>query len=261
MAHHFIKRLFRSLQPHLYVTAVERDAAGIDTRIIAIADRKSDIAEQYRTLHTAFEMLCAERKARAVVITSAEKEEGKTITSCNLAVMLASEIGRKTLLVDGDLRKPEIHTLFNLKKSPGLSDLLSGKASVDDILKAPAVRDLYILPAGSVSSNPSELLRRPEAKELIAKLKLRFDHIIIDTPPIMPVSDSRIIGGFCDGVIMVVRSDATSMKVIHDAFWLMETAHVKPMACILTGNENPFYANLGYKSYHHEDEGQGITAG
>jgi capsular exopolysaccharide synthesis family protein len=153
-------------------------------------------------------------------------------------------------LVDCDLRKPEIHTMLNIERSPGVADIIGGECSLSDLIKRPVIDNLFVLPAGSIASNPSEILRHPEAKELFEKLKSLFDYVIVDTSPVIPVSDSRIVGSMCDAVIVLARSERTSKKAVKEAFWLLEAARAKPVACILTDFQAPFYSQAGYPSYY-----------
>lgn len=243
-----IEGMLKALRPYTYI-AKSGDPHGIDGRLVSHTDKHSHIAEQYRILQTHFYALLAEKKAKTIVITSSEKEEGKTVTSCNLAITLAADPEKRVALVDCDFRKPDIHTLLNIKRTPGMSDAISGACSVADLIKPPVVDNLFVLPSGSAESNPSELLRRHETKDIIEALKSSFDYIIIDTPPIMPVSDSRIVGALCDAVIVVARSDKSSKKSVKEAFWLLETAHTRPLACILTDHQPPFYRSIGYSHY------------
>lgn len=238
------------MQRHMYVTHGEAGADGVDARVVAHVDRKSTIAEQYHVLQTHLYALIKDKKINSIVVTSSQPGEGKTLTCCNLAVSLASDIERKVLLVDCDLRKPNVHSLMGIGRSPGVTDIIAGKAKLADMLKSPAIDNLYILPAGSETSNISELLRHRETKELFERLKSSFDLIIIDTPPVMPVTDSRILGAISDMVLLVIRSQAVPKKLVKEAFFLLETSHAKPTACVLTDHHAPFYHYAAYPSYY-----------
>ena len=244
------KQLIKTLQPSIYVVTDQHDERGIDRRLVSYADKRSHVAEQYRVLQTHLYALTAQKTVRTIVITSGRTAEGKTLTCCNLAITLGSDTSKKTVLVDCDLRKPDIHTIFNIKKAPGVSDIINGKCDVSDLVKSPVIDNLFVIPAGSTVSNPSELLRRTETKELFERLKSSFDYVIIDTPPVMPVSDSRIVGALCDALIVVARSDKTTKKAAKETSWLLETARTKPLACILTGFQAPFFQYTGYSPYY-----------
>jgi len=226
---------------------------GLDSRLVSYTDKDSYIAEQYRMLQAYLHALAGsiggDKSLKSIMITSSLPLEGKTITCGNLAITLASSGEKKVVLVDCDLRKPDIHKIFNVSRSPGISDIINGKCSVNDILKAPAFGNLYILPSGSEISNVYELLRCREMRELFDALKPSFDYVIIDTPPVMPVFDSRILGGMCDAVILVARCGATSKKTAKEAFNLLDTTHSKPIGCILTDYQAPLYRYEGYSPY------------
>ncbi len=245
--HNFLK----AIQPHVYI-ARDRDASGIDGRIVAQTDRHSHIAEQYRMLQTHLYALNKDKKMRSIVITSSVTKEGKTLTCCNLAITLAADTEKKVVLVDCDLRKPEIHSMLNIKQSPGVTDMIEGRNETIGLVKSGIADNLFILPAGTTASNPSELLRRPEMRTLLDSLKELYDFVIIDTPPIIPVSDSRMMGALCDAVIVVVKADTTSITSIKEASWLLETAYTKPIACILTNHQPLFYQSAGYSRYYEE---------
>lgn len=240
---------FNSLFHPVYLTD-GRDPQGIDTRIIAHTGKYPIIAEEYRIMQTALHALIGGKDIKVIALTSSQKDEGKTITTCNLAVTLATDSKNKVLLIDCDLRKPDIHNLFNIKRSPGLSDIINGACRINDILNSPTIGNLFILPVGSITQNPSELLRRQETRNLIADLKKSFDYVIIDTPPVMPVSDSRILGVLCDAIILVARAEKTSRKSIKETLWLLETAKIKPIATVLTDYQPPFYSSTEYSKYY-----------
>ena len=202
-------------------------------------------------LQTHLNTLKSDKNIKSIMITSALEEDGKTVTCCNLAANLASDPDKKVVLVDCDLRKPSVHMLFNIKRAPGVSDILDGKCKVSDIIKSPSCENLFVIPAGTEESHSHDILRRPAAKDLFESLKSSFDHIIIDTTPTLPVSDSRIIGQLCDAVILVARFDKTSKKSIKDTFSLLKIAHAAPIACILVDFRAPIYNYTRYSRYYY----------
>lgn len=232
-----------------YIIDRAKSAEGVDGRMIAYLDKDSCVSEQYRILQARLYTLSAEKQAKVFMITSSREDEGKTTTCCNLAFTISFDTYKKVVLVDADLRKPDICKMLNIQKSPGFSDIILGKASLGDFTKKPAVGNLYVIPAGSDVASPIELLREPKARSLIEDLKRRFDFVMLDTPPVLPIADSRIIAPLCDAVILVVKAGATSKHIIGEGVALLEDAHVKPAAFVMTSFHTPFYMHSGNKYY------------
>jgi capsular exopolysaccharide synthesis family protein len=247
------KDLISRLTPPVYVV---RGAGpdGLDSRLVAYTDKDSDIAEQYRMLETYLQAFTnsigGNKLFKSIVITSSLAQEGKTITCCNLAMTLAAGGEKKVVLVDCDLRSPDIHTKFGMDRTPGLSDIVNGNFSVAKIAKSRACGNLYVLPAGSETPGVYEFLRNQAMKSLFEELKSSFDYVIIDTPPVIPVFDSRIVGEMCDAVILVARSGATSKNSVKEAFRLLHAVQLKPIGCILTDYSPPLYQHVRYFSRH-----------
>lgn len=245
-----LRKIIEEISSPSYVITKPKSEDGIDGRIVAYVDKTSQIAEQYRILRTNLYSISTEKPVKTIVITSSQSGEGKTTTSCNLAMTLSWDTKKKILLLDGDLRKPEVHALFNLPRKPGLSDLILEKCETADLTAKPSIGNLYVIPSGSTITNPAEVLSYPRFKALIAEFKARFDYVIFDTPPTLTVADSTIIGSLCDGVIFVVKSEVTSKDIVTETFHLLKNAQAKPIACVLTNFHAPFHYYFKYKSYY-----------
>lgn len=165
-------------------------------------------AEAYRQVRTNLQFLNVDRPAQTVVVTSSIADEGKTTTACNLALALA-EGGAEVVLVEGDLRRPRVATYMGLEGAAGLTNVLLGQASVDDVLQPWSVLSLSVLASGPLPPNPSELLGSANMADLLKQLTDRADIVIIDAPPILPVTDAAVVAVRCDGAIMVVRHGHT----------------------------------------------------
>lgn len=161
-------------------------------------------AEAYRQVRTNLQFLNVDRPAQTVVVTSPIANEGKTTTACNLAVALA-EGGAEVVLVEGDLRRPRVAKYMGLEGAAGLTNVLLGQASVDDVLQPWSRLSLSVLASGPLPPNPSELLGSSNMADLLKQLTDRADIVIIDAPPILPVTDAAVVAVRCDGAIMVVR--------------------------------------------------------
>ena len=204
----------------------------LDKKILFNYDMLSMTAEAYRTLRTNIQFAIGATKltGNVIAITSTSPREGKTLTSTNLAISLA-QMGKMTLLIEADMRRPQVADLFKISEKPGLSDLLIGTAKPTDairtftdilignskwenLLETPGVDNLNIIPCGTLPPNPTELLLSNEFRELVETLRQQYDYIIIDTPPTIPVSDSSIISTVADGTVMIYQSDKTSRHLL-----------------------------------------------
>jgi len=207
----------------------------IDPRVVPFYDPHSPVTEQYRTLRTNIQAIKTEKPIKAIVLTSAIHGEGKTITAINLAISIANDLNKKdVLLVDSDLRRGRISKYLGFKSEAGLANLLTNGVSIDDALVNIGINNLTILPAGKPPSNPAELLGSVKMKNLISALKSRYDYIIFDAPPIIPVTDAGLLGSQADGVIMVVQANRTQKGVIKHSEGLLKQAQAKLLGYILT---------------------------
>jgi len=229
-----IKKNLIKFIPSTYIVKKEKTAEGIDGRIVSYVDKTSYIAEQFRVLRTNLYSLSPENPLKTIAITSTQAEEGKTITVSNMAITLSLDTEKKVVLIDADLRRPTIHRIFNISRKPGLSDLLLDKIDIELLIKKPVVGNLYIIPSGTIVSNPSEILNSAKFQDTINKLKEKFTYILFDTPPVLNVTDATVLGAYCDGVFLVVKAGVTQKNLIEEAFNSLINAQVKPRACIAT---------------------------
>ncbi|MFA5014786.1 MAG: CpsD/CapB family tyrosine-protein kinase [Actinomycetota bacterium] len=207
----------------------------IDARIIAFYEPKSPVTEQYRTLRTNIQALSVAKPLKALTVTSSIHGEGKTITTINLAISMAHDLSKKSiLLVDADLRRSRVSKYLGFQSEIGLTDIISNGANIDNALINVGIDNLTILPAGKVPHNPAELLGSLKMKNLIALLRSKYDYIIFDTPPVIPVTDASLIAPQTDGVIMVIQAERTQKGVIKHSEGLLKQAHAKLLGYILT---------------------------
>jgi len=207
----------------------------IDPRIVAFYDSKSTVAEQYRTLRTNLQALSSKSPLRAITITSSIHGEGKTITAINLAISMAHDLGKKSiLLVDADLRRARISKYLGFTSELGLADLITNGSNVDEAVLNIGIDNLTVLPAGKIPPNPAELLGSMKMKNFISLLKSKYDYIIFDTPPIIPVTDAGLLGAQTDGVILVIQADRTQKGIVEHGQGLLKQAQAKLLGYILT---------------------------
>jgi len=209
------------------------------------------ISEAFRALRTSVLLSTAEHPPQVLLITSSQPSEGKTSTSLNLAAALAQK-GSRVLLVDSDLRRPGLAKALNLPNTKGLSGILTGAYEFDDTLpqKVEGLEGLSLLSSGPRPPNPAELLCSMKMAQLLARLRQGFDHVIIDSPPILPITDATILSSLVDGVIMVVESDATSRAALHRACRVMEHSGGKILGTVFNKVDARRDGYYGYRYYH-----------
>lgn len=176
----------------------------------------SSRAEAYRKLRTNIRFLGATEAAKVVLVTSAVAGEGKTVTALNLALTLV-EMGERVLFIDADLRRPRAAEYLDVSGQVGLTNVLAGEVAVDDALQPWGADGLTFLAAGSLPPNPSELLGSHQMRQLVANLQKRYDHIVLDTPPVLPVTDAVVASAHADIVVMVIRAGKTTRAQVHIA--------------------------------------------
>lgn len=205
-------------RPRLKGSGPPKVGSGADSTALAlIEDVRSPIAESYRHLRTSLLLSTAGQAPKTILVTSSQPSEGKTTTAVNTAVMLA-QTGADVLLIDCDLRRPRLHTHFNLPNANGLTNCLSGESDVEGLMQSyDRLPNLKILTSGPVPPNPAELLGSDEMRKLLSGLSERFAHIIIDSPPAISFTDAAILSTLVDGVILVVHGGHSSRAVVRRA--------------------------------------------
>ncbi len=165
--------------------------------------------EEFRTLRSRLYQAREKQQLSKLLITSALPKEGKSFTAANLAQVLARQHGRRVLLIDGDLRNPQLHNLLGSERGTGLFEYLRGEADEFSIIERGQMENLFFISAGSSTSDPAELLANGRLRHLLSRLEPLFDWIIVDSAPVIPVSDAALMANDCDGVLLVVRSNST----------------------------------------------------
>jgi len=174
-------------------------------------------SEEFRTLRSRLYHAREKMPLKKVLVTSALPKEGKSFTASNLAQVLVRQHGRRVLLVDADLRGPRLHIMLGTTSSPGLADYLQGRSDEFSIMQRGPMENLFFIPSGQEISDPAELVANGRLKLLLQRVEALFDWIIIDSPPAVPVSDASVLAKACDGVLMVVRSNATPVDMARRA--------------------------------------------
>ena len=258
---------------------MDPDALQSHALLITHFDPKSPVAEAYRTLRTNIQFERMERGGKVLVVTSPTLQEGKTTTIVNLALTMAQN-GQKTLLVGANLRRPSIHRFFGIDREPGLSDILVGNAQwrdcvrgvadilmgrfeMEDVMAAPGLDNLHIIEAGPIPGNPSELLSTPAMGEFLRAVSAEYDIVLIDTPPILPVTDSAIVAAKADGVLLVYQAGKVGRLVLKRAKTHLESARANVWGVVLNDvqAEVSGYTYTHYYTHYYGEEAPGEAAG
>ena len=224
----------------------------MSARLVPQYSPKSPIAEAYRTFRTNTVSLPPKisGEGRIYLVTSSGPKEGKSTSSSNLAITL-SQMRSKTVIVDCDMRRPMVHNLFFVSRENGLSRFLTTEdVDIHDIIKPSGMENLDIITAGHVPPNPSELLSSKKMDDLFAKLREEYDYIIVDSPPIIAVTDALIIAKKVDHLVLVIRVNSTEREIIEQAKSLLKNIDVKVAGVVVNGIEVKKYYS-GYKYYYY----------
>jgi len=196
-------------------------------------DPRSPLAEAFRTLRTNLQFLSFEAEGRSFVVTSAMPAEGKSTSAANLAIALA-ETGAAVLLVDADLRRPRVAELLGVEGAVGLSDLLVGRVELEDVVQ-PWGRDrLSVLPSGAVPPNPSELLGSRAMRSFLELVEHEYDYVVIDTPPVLPVTDAAVLSRIVSGTIVVTAAGRSSLHQLRRALDALSEIGSRTLGTVLT---------------------------
>lgn len=218
----------------------------VEARLITHFDPKSPISEAYRTLRTNIQFHKFENECPAMLVTSSTPKEGKSTTIANLAITMA-QMGSKILLVDTDLRRPVIHSVFGLRKEKGVTNFLLGKMSFEEIIKPTIIDNLYVITSGPLPPNPSEMIASDEMDDFIRLAREHFDVVLFDSPPIIAVTDAAIMSAKIDGLLLVVRAHQTQKNAVRHAKNLLENVESNILGCLLNGVS----AKRSYGSYYY----------
>ncbi|MCU1306566.1 MAG: capsular exopolysaccharide family [Acidobacteriaceae bacterium] len=217
----------------LLSTAAQTDLRKTSISLLAHARPKSEVAESYRALRTSILLSSIGSAPKVIMVTSALPQEGKTTTSINTAIVLAQK-GGKVLLVDADMRRPSIHQTFELRNRSGLSTILTGSNTTEEVVVAsPILPNLFVLPAGPPPPHPAELLGSEVMRNLLNSWRDQYDHIIVDTPPVLSVTDAVLLSVEMDTVLLVIRSAQTSKDALRRSRDVLNQVNAKVMGVVV----------------------------
>ena len=210
----------------------------VDPRIVAYFDPKAHITEQYKILRTNVLSINKNNPPKVIVITSSIHSEGKTITTLNLVMTMAQSTQKpRVLLIDADLRRGRVSKYLGIKQKDGLAEILQGRTQISEALFNIDIENLTFMASGSVPENPAELLASENMKQFLSRVRTKFDHVIIDSPPVISITDAGILGAQADGVIMIIQAGRTQRGIVKRATELLHQAHAKLLGHVLTNIE------------------------
>ena len=209
--------------------------------LAAFNDPKSPIAEAYRTVRTNLQFAGIDKELKVIEITSTLPDEGKSTVIASLGIVMA-QAGKKTLIIDCDFRNPTQHKIFKLRNK-GVSDYIATGGNIADYRQATGQEGLDLFPSGPVAPNPSELLTSEKMKAMLSELKESYDYILIDTPPVLPVTDAAALSAQVDGVVLVVASGQNKPEEVQLAKRRLDQAKAHLLGCVLNK------AKIGGSSY------------
>ena len=214
--------------------------------LITLANPKSPISEQYRTIRTNLEFTSIGQKLQMITVTSASNGEGKSTTAANLAVVYA-QLGKRVLLIDCDLRKPTAQLTFNLSSQSGLSTILVGRSSLDRAIQQTGVERLSLLTAGPIPPNPTELVASEQMVVLLEEVRRQYDIVILDAPPMMQVADARLLAKVADGTILVIGCENSDRQLVVKAKEQLERTGTHMLGLVLNKRKSGRHAYYAYE--------------
>lgn len=219
----------------------------LEYHLITEMDIDVSVSESYKRLRTNIEFLTRSEKIQTIMITSTHRNEGKSTVAANLAVAFA-QADKKVLLIDADLRGSCQHRIFNTSNEEGISTLITRHSHLKNVTMGTLLRNLDLIPAGPLLSNPSEILASSEIATVFDDLKHSYDLIFIDTPPILAFADSQILAGLCDGVLLVVNSGGVKKQALFNAKSSLDFVKARTLGVVMN-NKKPIKADQKKKPY------------
>jgi capsular exopolysaccharide synthesis family protein len=218
---------------------------------------KSEVAEAYRTIRTGIRFGITDASSRTLLVTSPSPGDGKTTVASNLAIAIA-QTGKRVLLLDADCRRPMIHRVYGIPEEHGLASVLSGQSDLANAIHHSSTENLDILPCGPLPPNPAEMLNSEVFTTLLRDLSSQYDQVVVDSPPVAPVTDARILAAACDATVLVIRADKTSRRVAEHARDALASVGSAVLGVVVNDAPRGRSAGSNYGHYHY---GYGYTYG
>ena len=230
------------------------DSAAKRNPLVVGNQLRSARAEAFRQLRTNLQFIDVDNPVQVLVVTSSTASEGKTTTATNLAIVFA-EANESVLLIEADMRRPRVTTYLGIERAVGLTNVLAGQVELDDVLQQWGPDGPWVLPSGSIPPNPSELLGSKNMVDLVETLRGRFDMVIIDTPPLLPVTDAAVAAALADGVVVLVRYGKTSRTQVLSAVRSLKSVDARLLGSVFNMRPAKSMKKGGYDGYgYYEDK-------
>lgn len=227
------------------------DLEAAKSPLVSDSQRQTPRAESFRQIRTNLQFAHVSNESKTVLVTSSIPGEGKSTTAANLAISMA-QAGQTVLLIDADLRRPKVGEYMGLERNAGLTSALVGSADVNDLLQPWGPLELYVLTSGQIPPNPSELLGSNAMKSLLSRLEQTFDAIVIDAPPLLPVTDAAVLAQYVGGVVLIIEAQATKVPEIERSLKALEMVDAQILGVVL--NRLPVKGPDAYSySYYSSD--------
>ena len=243
-----------------FIDSDEEQKSDLHTSLITHLRPKSAIAEAFRSLRTSLHFSAINREKQVLIVTSTFPGEGKSTIAANLAITL-SQTGARVLVIDGDMRRPSLHSKFKHSKVPGLSELLAGDVASASLLHDTGIPNLSLITAGTTPPNPAELLGSEKMAELLTVLRAQYDHIIIDAPPVLAVTDAPLLTNRCDLVLVVLETERVPVKAAQRMVEMLTNVRAPVGGIVINDKSNTSMERYGYygrnystNDYYAEDE-------
>jgi capsular exopolysaccharide synthesis family protein len=233
------------------------NGAEVARRLATHFDPRSPVAEAYRSLRTNLAFARAHEAMRVLVLTSPGPADGKSTTVANLAITFAQQ-GQRTLLIDGDLRRAVLDKMFKVPRSPGLTDVLVGQQRLANVVHTTEIENLSVVGSGPFPPNPSELLGSSAMRDVLRDAQGEFDVVLIDSPPLLAVTDAAVLATMADGAILVIRVGSTAKAAVRRAVAQLQTVHGRIVGAVLNDvdlRSGAFSGSYGYYYYYYYGEG------
>lgn len=222
--------------------------------VFSYYDNDSPESLEFQRIYSKLKNISSDTAIRQLTVTSSVMGEGKSTTSSFLAITVSKYQPKRTVLIDFDLRNPKLHLMFDVARKNGVGEILEGKKSAKECFKKTPIPNLKILTSGNLSVSYSEALNAGRLTRFFEEIRFYFDTIIIDSPPVIPVTDSLILSAETDGVLFVIRAGKTPREVVKRACNMVSDAGVNIIGCVVNDVEEvlPYYYNYDYYGYKYQ---------
>lgn len=223
----------------------------IARKLVTISETKSYIIEQFRTIRTNIKFTMPDEPLKTILITSSTPGEGKSTNAANIGVVFAQE-DKRVLIIDADMRKPTLHHTFKTFNKVGLSNILARKSALHEAVQETFVIGLDVITSGPIPPNPAELLSSKVLDALLQHVKNDYDMIIIDSPPLLSVTDAQILANKCDGTIIILNTGVVDKRAVKKAKALLSASRTKILGVVLNNYKTPSHYNY-YEEYSFDE--------